>query len=215
MRVSRKVAIGLSLLVIGAIWLWLRADSYPITNAQPSGRNIIAFGDSLTEGRGAPAGQGYPEQLSRRLGVPILNRGVSGDTTKHGLDRLQRDVLDHDPRIVLVELGGNDYLHKKNIDVVFGNLETIIGRIQQQGAMVILLGLETPLAGYGRRYRELAHQTGCPLVPDLMDGILARPSLMVDQIHPNAAGYGLVADKIEPVLLHYLPAGSTAEAQLR
>lgn len=187
-----------------ALWWWLRPGTYPIVNEHPRGSTIIAFGDSLTSGHGAGENQGWPEQLSRRLGITIINRGISGNTTADALARLDRDVLRHDPRMVLVCLGANDYFRKRNADETFDDLRAIIGRIQRQGAMVILIGLELPLSDYGPRYRALSRQMGCPYVPDLLDGLLGRPELMADQVHPNAAGHARMAAKIEPVLKKYL-----------
>lgn len=188
-----------------ALWLLLARDAdYPITNAAPTGSNIIAFGDSLTAGQGAGPNDAYPAVLSRRLDVPIVNAGISGDTTAGAMQRLEREVLSRDPRIVLLCLGGNDVLRKTKADDTFANLRGMIERIQRTGALVILIGIEFPLRDHGKRYRQLARETGCPYVPDLLGGILANPELMADAVHPNAAGYRKVADKIEPVLRKYL-----------
>lgn len=83
-----------------------------ITNYPPSNGPMIAFGDSLTAGNGSTAGQDYVSQLSRKAGVSILNAGVSGDTTRDALARLERDVLSRDPSVVIVWLGGNDILQR-------------------------------------------------------------------------------------------------------
>src|SRR5690606_16894189 len=110
---------------LAAIWLMGRFAPYAITNASPGGSNIIAFGDSLTAGYEMPEGAAYPAQLSQRIGRPIINAGVSGDTTADGLRRLERDVLERDPRIVLLCLGGNDILRNRPTDEIIGNLEDI------------------------------------------------------------------------------------------
>lgn len=182
--------------------------SWPITNAAPSGTNVIAFGDSLTQGYRVDPGQGWPERLSALVGRPILNRGVSGDTTGDGLERLERDVLSQDPRVVLVCLGGNDMLRRLPADQQFENLRTIIRRIQDRGALVVLIGTEgykilSPV-DYGARYEALARETGAAYVPDLMDGVLGDPKLMLDQIHPNAAGYEKIARRLADEAGQYL-----------
>lgn len=182
--------------------------SWPITNAAPSGANVIAFGDSLTQGYRVDPGQGWPERLSALVGRPILNRGVSGDTTGDGLERLERDVLSQDPRVVLVCLGGNDMLRRLPADQQFENLRTIIRRIQDRGALVVLIGTEgykilSPV-DYGARYEALARETGAAYVPDLMDGVLGDPKLMLDQIHPNAAGYEKIARRLADEAGQYL-----------
>lgn len=174
--------------------------SWTITNAYPSGANVIAFGDSLTEGYRVDPGEGWPEQLSALLGRPILNRGVSGNTTGDALERLERDVLAQDPRVVLVCLGGNDMLRRMPADQQFDNLRTIVRRIQDKGALVVLIGTEAfkilSNVDYGDRYEALARETGSVYVPDVMKGVLKDPALMVDQIHPNARGYAKIARRI-------------------
>lgn len=175
-------------------------DGGAVTNARPSGANVIAFGDSLTAGYRVAEGEGWPEQLSVIVGRPILNRGVSGDTTGDALARLERDVLAEDPRVVLVCLGGNDMLRGMPADQQFENIRTIVRRIQEKGALVVLIGTEgfkilSPV-DYGARYQALARETGAVYVPDLMEGVLTDPALMADRIHPNAKGYTKIARRI-------------------
>lgn len=182
--------------------------SWTITNAYPSGANVIALGDSLTEGYRVDPGEGWPEQLSAIVGRPILNRGVSGNTTGDALARLERDVLADDPRVVLVCLGGNDMLRQMPADQQFDNLRTIIRRIQGKGALVVLIGTEgfriLSKVDYGDRYEALARETGAVYVPDLMKGVLLDRASMVDQIHPNARGYAKIARRIADEAGDYL-----------
>ena len=102
------VLIGVGVLV--GVWA-LRSDT-PGAARPTNGQGIIVFGDSLVAGRGARAGQDFVSVLSRRLGTTIVNAGQSGDTTGAALARLERDVLALNPRIVVVLLGGNDYLRR-------------------------------------------------------------------------------------------------------
>jgi lysophospholipase L1-like esterase len=161
------------------------------------GKNIICFGDSLTYGTGAPPGQSYPEQLAAMTGQPVINAGVPGDTTAGALARLDQDVLSHSPRIVLITLGGNDL--RKGIDkrTAFRNLEKIVAAIQAEGALVVVGGLKLILLdrGYAREYEKLTEKTGVRLVPDILGGLMGNKSLMHDTIHPNAAGYKVMARK--------------------
>lgn len=192
--------------VILAVWWMGRHRAYPITNAVPRGSAIIAFGDSITAGYEMSDGASYPAQMARRIGQPVINAGVSGDTTGDGLRRLERDVLARDPRIVLLCLGGNDILRNEPTDTIIGNLEQIIRRIQQSGALVILITVEGSILrpGLPGEYRALARRTGCPHVPNALGGIYGNPDLMHDKIHPNREGYAKMCDKIEPVLTKYL-----------
>lgn len=182
--------------------------SWDITNERPSGSTVIALGDSLTAGYRVAEGEGWPEKLSAIVGRPILNRGVSGNTTADALARLEADVLSQDPRIVLVCLGGNDMLRRMPADAQFDNLRTIVRRIQEKGALVILIGTEgfkiLSNVDYGERYEALARETGAVYVPDLMKGVLTDRTLMLDQIHPNARGYDRIARRIADEAGDYL-----------
>src|SRR3954470_13502810 len=108
---SNQVKIGGAIVVaLIAIWaLWPSPYSH-VTNIGSHGASIIAFGDSLTAGYGASPGEDYPSRLSGRIRANGINAGVSVDTTDSAAERLDGDVLGHDPRIVIVGLGGNDYL---------------------------------------------------------------------------------------------------------
>lgn len=205
MRLSNKVKVGVLLAALVAGW-WLmrgeRINQWPITNAG-AGRSgpIVALGDSITRGYGAPEGESYPDQLSQRLGVRVINQGVDGNTSGDGLARLDRDVLVLRPRVVLVCLGGNDILRRVPKETLFRNLEEIVGRIQKSGALVALIGMKgSTLLGvdYRKDYLDLARRTGCVHVPNIQQGIFNDPSLMSDQLHPNAKGYARMAERIEP-----------------
>jgi len=178
----------------------------PITNADPAGESIICFGDSLTFGTGAAAEESYPAQLARLIGRDIINAGVPGDTTSSALDRLEHDVLDRSPRIVMITLGGNDLMRGVASATALANLETIVRRIHDRGALVIVGGIEVPLIdrGYSRAYRELQKATGCVLIADILDGIRGNPRLMADRIHPNGKGYAVMAASFHKALKPYL-----------
>ncbi len=193
-------------LVAVLIATWSGRQPPTITNAPPRNLTIVAFGDSLTEGAGASRGNDYPSQLSRRLGVEIINRGVGGNTTAQALERLERDVLSLNPGIVIVILGGNDFLRGIPRETAERNLATIIERIQASGAVVVLGELRGNLAtgDYGSMYRDLARRYGTALIPDLLDDILSHPGRKADPIHPNDEGYRLMTDRIAAVLIPLL-----------
>jgi acyl-CoA thioesterase-1 len=195
----RLAAAAVLALVVGFMVLRGRDNTWDIVNERSQGTTIVAFGDSLTAGYQMGETDSYPAQLARLVDRPIVNRGVSGDTTADGLARLDRDVLDENPRLVLLSLGANDMLRRHPIEDTFANLRRIIDRIQARGAMVVLIGVEGyPLVhgDYGGRYRALARETGCVYVPDILDGVFGDPRLMFDQIHPNAAGYARIAQRL-------------------
>lgn len=179
---------------------------YPITNAHSHSGPIVAFGDSLTQGVGANEGETYPELLARMIGKPVINAGVGGNTIFDGERRLERDVLSRKPGIVIVLLGGNDILQRKDMKTSFESLERIVRRIQENGALVALVGIKviTPFGGVGGQYHDLARRTGCVYVGDILNGIFLDRSLMSDQIHPNSKGYAIMAERIAKGLRPYL-----------
>jgi acyl-CoA thioesterase-1 len=192
MGAMKRVAVALLLLLFAC------SPYAHVKNLDSRGANVIAFGDSLTAGYGAGEGEDWPSRVSAATGIPIINTGVSGDTTDDALERLQDDVLARDPRIVIVGLGGNDFLRGAPIASTEANLRGIVRRIQEKGAMVVLLGFRFPSIGanYEAMYQRVAKEEGCLLVNRTMKGILTDASLRSDQIHPNAKGYALMAERI-------------------
>lgn len=167
------------------------------------GDTIICFGDSLTYGTGASKGMDYPSQLSKMIAGPVINAGVSGDTTARALQRLARDVLAKSPNLVMLTLGGNDLKNGVAKNRAFKNLKIIVESIQDTGARVILGGLKFPIRdrGFGRAYRELADETGAILIPNILEGIIGNPQLMSDPIHPNDKGYKIMAERFHEAML--------------
>jgi acyl-CoA thioesterase I len=191
------------LICVGAlVGVWALWSNAPRAARPTSGQGIVVFGDSLVAGRGASAGQDFVSVLSRRLGTTIVNAGQSGDTTGAALARLERDVLALNPRIVVVLLGGNDYLRRVPITQTFSNLDSIVNQVRERGAAVVLVGVAVGLMSdpYREEYEALAERRSAGLVPDILDGIIGHASLMSDSIHPNARGYAMMADRLEPIL---------------
>jgi acyl-CoA thioesterase-1 len=184
---------------------------------------IIAFGDSLTAGYGIQAGQSYPDFLQaeidrRGLAFRVINEGVSGDTTATGLTRLE-GVAAQLPAVVIVEFGGNDGLRALPVDQMKRNLATMVSRLQEAGAQVVLAGVKLPL-NYGPEYRQafedvytnLSREFGVPLIPFLLDSLIGVPGMMQpDGIHPTVEGNVRVAATvmaaIEPQLEKRAAAG--------
>lgn len=177
--------------------IWMFRPQANLTNLDSRGSAIIAFGDSLTAGYGAGAGEDYPSRLAARLGVPVINAGVSGDTTESAATRLD-DVLAQNPRIVIVGLGGNDFLRSTPIATTEANLREIVRRIHAAGAMVAILSFKFPSlnANYASMYERIADEEHCYLIEGSLAGILTDSKLKSDEIHPNARGYDLMAERI-------------------
>ncbi len=175
-------------------------------------RVIVAFGDSLTAGLGVPAEQSYPSRLAERLTAEgyayrVVNAGVSGDTTAGGLRRVDW-ALRLKPEIVILELGANDALRGQDLVAVRGNVDQLVARFQAAGAQVLVAGMRLP-PNYGPRYggefqrifEEVARRRGAALMPFFLEGVAGVPRLnQADGIHPTAAGYAVVVDRLWPHL---------------
>ncbi len=196
--VWQKLAVALVAVLV--VWVLWPSRYERVKNLASPGSSVISFGDSLTAGYGAGAGEDYPTGLSKLIGGPVVNAGVSGDTTQSALARLDENVLTASPRIVIVGLGGNDYLGGVALATTEANLRTIVQKIQGGKAMVVLLGFSFPSlkANYAAMYARIAKEEGCLLVPGVLEGILTDRSLKSDEIHPNARGYALMAERIAP-----------------
>ncbi len=190
--------VGVALL--GSVWFF--SPSAPLASRPTAGTQVIAFGDSLVEGVGATPGHDFVSLLSERIGVPIINAGRQGDTSASGLARLDGAVLSRSPRVVIVLLGGNDVLRRVPIETTLTNMRTIVGRIREHGAAVVLVGVKVDLFrdSYGAAYKRLARDMSAAAVPNILGGILGRAGRTSDGIHPNDQGYEIIADRLEPLL---------------
>lgn len=172
-----------------------------ITNYPSIGDSIVMFGDSLVEGVGATKGYTLPELLSKKIKMPVINMGIRGQTSHQGLLRVG-EVIDKDPKVVMVLFGGNDYLHDIPLEKTFKNIETIVTTLQEYGAVVILLGIQGGILSdpYEQEFRRIAKEKGALYVPSVLDGLIGNEYLMSDEVHPNDEGYTILANKIAPVL---------------
>ncbi|HYM26162.1 MAG TPA: arylesterase [Vicinamibacterales bacterium] len=176
---------------------------------------IVAFGDSLTSGRGIGENAAYPAILQRKidaagLDYEVVNAGVSGDTSSRALARLDR-ALDGNVRILIVALGANDGLRGVPVDRLKENLSRVIEAAQDRGIQVLLCGMEAlpnPRVGgwnysiaFHAAFTDLAARYKVPLVPFIMFNVIGNASLMQpDHAHPNAEGARAIAENIWPYL---------------
>jgi acyl-CoA thioesterase-1 len=161
----------------------------------------VFLGDSITSGHRLSADVAFPHRLGQALGLPVVNAGISGDTTEGGLLRLDRDVLVHRPRLVVVELGVNDVFGRWPRERTVANLRSITQRIRSQGASVILVHISLPSVGgdgHRRHLREIARAEGATLVEDFLDGVI--PGHTYDGLHPDAEGQAILAERLLPVI---------------
>ena len=202
----KRIAFVLSVILIGSLQCRVVAAEPEISNSKLLGKNIICFGDSLTSGFGATSGMDYPNQLARLIDRQVINAGEVGDATASALARLEKDVLFKSPRIVLITLGGNDLMRGVKTEVFSRNLRTIIESIQDQGALVIVGGIDIRVQrrGFGAVYKEVCQGTGALLIPNILESIWGNSDLMSDLIHPNSKGYSIIAQRFHKALEPYL-----------
>jgi len=168
---------------------------------KPKNQTIVAFGDSLVQGVGSTEGNDFVSVTSRKLGVPIINKGRSGDTTESALERIG-EVLALDPGVVIVVLGGNDYLRRVPKETTFKNLEEIIKKFKDNGTIVVLFGTRGGALRdtYEEDYARLAKKSKVIYIGNILRGLLGNKELMSDQIHPNDAGYARISGRLVPIL---------------
>jgi len=177
-----------------------------IKNIDSKGGNIICFGDSITWGYGAKSGEDYPSGLAKMLNQPVINAGVDGDTSVEGLKRFNTDVLKRNPLLVVIELGGNDFLRKISKEKTLSNIEKMIEQAQENGAMVAIFDVSAGpfLRDYRIALQKVAYKKGAIFIPGVLSRIIASPPLKSDFIHPNGDGYKLVASRIYRAIIPYL-----------
>lgn len=168
----------------------------------PSDAVVLAFGDSITFGTGAAPAESYPGVLEGLIGRHVVNAGVPGEVTAEGRERLPSVLDEQRPALMLLCLGGNDFLRHQDEVQTAGNLRAMIALAQQRGVAVVLIAV--PKLGYGlavpKLYRELAGEFAIPLEGKALQKILSTRTLKSDPIHPNAAGYRMLAEAVAQTL---------------
>ncbi len=180
--------------------------------AIPQGATVLILGDSLSYGTGANLGankgEDYPALLAKRTGWNIINEGIPGDTTAGGLERLPSLLEQYQPKLLMVVLGGNDFLHHVPESQTVINLKAILTKAKTQSVTSILVAIpevSALRAAVGNLqdhplYEKLAEETATPLIADVFAEVLSDRDLKADQIHPNAQGYVEVSKKMDEKL---------------
>lgn len=196
-------ACSLTWLLLSATILFAGCSSdIPRLSKLSADANILAFGDSLTYGTGAKTGESYPERLSASIGRTVINAGVPGETTTDGLARLPGMLEDTRPDMVILCLGGNDFLRKVDPARTRSNLERMITMIRAENIPLVLIAVPKPglFVSSDVLYKQLAKKFSLPLENEVLAEVLGDKSLKSDPIHPNAQGYQQVADAIAKLL---------------
>jgi len=176
--------------------------SVPKLGPLPQDAVILAFGDSLTYGTGVNAEESYPAVLQTLVGHPVIRSGVPGEVTEESLARLP-DVLDQNtPKLMILCIGGNDFLRQLGEQQAADNIRAMIRLARDKGVEVVLVGV--PKFGLmlspPEFYRQIAEEFHIPYENGIMHKVLLSPELKSDEIHPNAKGYHLFAETIAALL---------------
>ncbi|PCI68514.1 MAG: arylesterase [Piscirickettsiaceae bacterium] len=180
-------------------------------------KNILVLGDSISAAHNMPTEKGWVNVLQQTLNAndlpyTLINKSISGDTTRGGLARIDKALEQYKPEIVLLELGANDGLRGFPPFLIKKNLRELIKRSQKAGAQVLILSMRIP-TNYGKRYTDmfynnypdLAEEMDIPFVPFILEDIaLVQGMIQKDGLHPSAKAQPIIADKVwrylEPVL---------------
>ena len=173
---------------------------------------VVCFGDSLTAGYGADEGDSYPDFLQKDLDAAgyhyrVVNEGISGNTTKDGVDRLA-EIEQMRPAVVILEFGGNDGLRGFNVQTTRANLAKMIDGLQHAGSKVIVAGITLPpdygadyVSAFTANYSALGQKFGAPVLPFLLKGVYGVPGMMQgDNIHATDRGNEIVARNLLPLV---------------
>jgi lysophospholipase L1-like esterase len=171
----------------------------PKLNAQDV---VLAFGDSLTYGTGAAEQESYPAVLQQLIGRTVVRSGVPGELSAQGLERFEAVLDEVKPRLVIVCLGGNDLLRKVPDGQIAANLRSLLRMAKAKGVSAMLVGVPRPqlLSAAPEFYAEIAKELEVPYEGAAVKDVLYTAKLKSDPIHPNAAGYRLMAESIAKLM---------------
>jgi acyl-CoA thioesterase-1 len=177
---------------------------------------IVCLGDSMTAGGSATVvgkddkSKAWPAFLQNKVNIPVINAGVGGDTTAQGLARVKKDVLSKNPRIVIIELAGNDYIQNIPLATTKNNLQKIIDMVND-GRRKIYLIPTYPVwnTQVEDMFASLVSSNNIERIDDtLADVFGVKEYMSADDLHPNAKGYEKMADNIFEAIKPYLEANN-------
>ena len=177
---------------------------------------VLVLGDSLSAEYGLTRGKGWVHLLQQRLDADksprqVVNASISGETTAGGKARLAALLAQHQPSVLILELGGNDALRGLALQSTQHNLEAMVKAAREAQTQVLLVGMQVP-PNYGAAYNEqfaemfqkIADAQKLPLVPFLLAGIGDAPDaeqwFQSDRIHPNAKAQPQMLSNVWPKL---------------
>jgi acyl-CoA thioesterase I len=174
---------------------------------------VLTIGDSLTRGKGASDDMGYPEQLQKlliaagRTGITVENLGVNGETSDKLVARTAAALLEHKPSAVFITTGGNDFIRRKSNADTGRSLREIVELVRAADAMPIVFGIPglsvSAAMGHPEQhvlFGKLKTESKVHVIDGTVSEILGRDDLKSDHIHPNDAGYAVMAQAAFEVL---------------
>jgi acyl-CoA thioesterase-1 len=226
-----KKAIFSAVIILGLIitFSFIGCDNGTTSNSQD--KTLVCLGDSLTAGYGATTpgvddkSKSYPAYLQDKINIPVVNAGISGNTTLQGLSRVDTDVLVKNPQIVIIELGANDLFQGISITNTQDNLQNIIKKLNNENRKIYLAkfytdeiartmannngitnySLQTALINqYDNMFNTLSSSNNVILIDNIWDNVWGIH--MSDDVHPDATGYEIMANNYFKILQPYLEA---------
>ena len=201
-RIGALFAAARFALLAGALLLAAGCGQKTKLAPLPPDAVLLAFGDSLTFGTGANEDESYPVQLAKLAGRRVVREGVPGEVSALGLKRLPAALDEHQPRLLLLCHGGNDFLRRLPAAEAAANVRAMIRLAQSRGIEVVLIGTPEPgiTLSSAAFYAEIAREMRIPYEGEVLSKILRDSALKADQVHPNAAGYRLMAQRVYELL---------------
>lgn len=172
-------------------------------NNQIKINSIVCFGDSLTQGYGSTEGNTYPYFLQQLTKLPVINKGINGNTSKDGLNRID-DILTTQNSIIIVEFGANDFFQQIPIFETKKNMEQIIDKLKSNNIVVLVSTEDKQLNQLYSMLKSLAEEKNILFINGILNEIWNNRDLFSDETHPNSKGYKIVADKIYKNIKHLL-----------
>ena len=181
--------------------LWGCAER-PKLERLPADAVVLAFGDSLTFGTGASEDESYPAQLEKLIQRRVVRAAVPGEVTAQALARLPEALDEHAPRLLLLCIGGNDFLRRLGNQQAERNVREMVKLARSRGIGVMLIG--TPEPGFSVSppafYAGIAKEFRVPYEEGIIGQVLKDRTLKADPIHPNARGYKMIAERLAETL---------------
>lgn len=186
------------LLILALVLAAAACGQRPKLERLPANAVVLAFGDSLTFGTGADEAESYPAQLQILIGRRVVRAGVPGEVTAQALERLPSALDENAPQLLLLCIGGNDFLRRLGNAQAERNVRAMVQLAKSRGVSVLLIGTPEPglLPSPPAFYAALAKDLGVPYEDGVITEVLKDASLKSDPIHPNARGYRVIAERV-------------------